>query len=60
MARVFFTFNPLSVLLAIGVVVIGIPAALIMLTSWFILTHPKMRLWRKSNHKSGPSISLEM
>ncbi|GAA1552483.1 DUF732 domain-containing protein [Brevibacterium picturae] len=34
MARVFFTFNPMSALLFIGAVVIGIPAALIMLTMW--------------------------
>lgn len=54
MARVFFTFNPLSVLLAIGVVVIGIPAALIMLTSWLHIDSSEDAFVEEVESQIGP------
>lgn len=54
MARVFFTFNPMSVLLAIGVVVIGIPAALIMLTTWLNLDSSEDAFIEEVESQIGP------
>lgn len=54
MARVFFTFNPMSVLLFIGAVVIGIPAALIMLTMWLHIDSSEDAFVEEVESQIGP------
>ena len=54
MARAFFKFNPMPVVLFVGAVVIGVPAALIMLTTWLHIDSDEKAFVDEIESKIGP------